>query len=384
MAALQQTVLLDTPREVSLEQLEQELTQLWKEAESARGDSIRPVVRACTLNLIAVTEDEAGADAIAAMMGEVTLEHPARIFLVVADRKAKESSLNAWISARCAIPEPGQEQVCCEQITFVARGSDVEKVPSAVTSLLVPDVATILLWKTTVGDSDTLLRSLLGITDRALIDSSEELVPVEGLLAWRKLVHAGIGVATLGDLGWTHATAWRAVIGRAFQPAETRGLLEELDAVTIEYSASLTPRHSGFSQGLLLMGWLAHSLDWKSTGNPCDVREGKVQCTFSKGGNPVHVRLLPVASSDEGPGEIERIVIGAGTDFEIELREAEPRSDIVMAVTHGGRTRRSVVPLRTLSESELIAGELEILQRDEQYEQSLDALATVITGDRSP
>src|SRR5512133_3600659 len=110
----QQTVLLEAPREVSLADLEQELTQLWKEAESGHGDSFRPVTRACTMNLIVVTEDETGSDAVAAMVGDVTLEHPARIFLVVLDRKAQESSLNVWISARCAIPEPGREQVCCE------------------------------------------------------------------------------------------------------------------------------------------------------------------------------------------------------------------------------------------------------------------------------
>src|SRR5512141_2788976 len=116
MDAPQLTVLLEAPKEVSLAQLEQELTQLWKEAESGHGDSIRPVIRACTMNLIVVTEDEKGADALATMVGEVTLEHPARIFLVVLDRGAKEASLDAWISARCAIPEPGEEQVCCEQI----------------------------------------------------------------------------------------------------------------------------------------------------------------------------------------------------------------------------------------------------------------------------
>src|SRR5512142_1810636 len=145
-----QSVLLEAPKEVSLAHLEHELTQLWKETESGRGDSIRPVVRACTMNLIVVTEDEAGADAIASMVGEVTLEHPARIFLVVVDRKAQEASLDAWISARCTIPEPGQEQVCCEQITFVGRGRDVDKITSAVTSLLVPDVPTMLLWKTSI------------------------------------------------------------------------------------------------------------------------------------------------------------------------------------------------------------------------------------------
>ncbi|RPH37401.1 hypothetical protein EHM92_02770, partial [bacterium] len=370
-------------KEVSLAQLEQELTQLWKEAESSRGDSFHPVVRACTMNLIVVTEDEAGADAVAAMVGEVTLEHPARIFLVVLDRGPKESSLNAWISARCAIPEPGQEQVCCEQITLVARGRDIEKITSAVTSLLVSDVMTMLLWKASIDASDRILRSLLVICDRALIDSSEELAPLPALLAWRALVHAGIGVATLGDLGWTHVTAWRAVIARAFQPEEERALLHAIDVVSIEYSASAVPRHSGFSQALLLMGWLAHTLEWKSAGALCAVREGSISCTFRKGEKTVSVQLNPAALSDKEPGGIERITISAGAGFRIELREGEPRSEIIMKQAHGNQQKESVVPLRTLSESELVAGELEILQRDELYERSLDALAAVVAGDKN-
>lgn len=384
MDASQLTVLLEAPKEVSLAQLEQELTQLWKEAESSHGDSIRPVIRACTMNLIVVTEDEKGADAIATMVGEVTLEHPARIFLVVLDRGTQEPSLDAWISARCAIPEPGQEQVCCEQITLVARGRDIDKVTSAVTSLLVPDVSTMLLWKTSIDASDPLLRSLLAITDRALIDSSEEMAPLNALLAWRTLVHAGIGVSTLGDLGWTHVTSWRAVLGRAFQPAEARGLLHALDGLTIEYSTSTAPRHSGFSQGLLLMAWLGYALEWKSTGSPCAVQDGSVRCSFRKGEKIVQVQLNPVAASGTDPGGIERVVISAGADFSVELREGEERSEIVMTEIRGQEQKRSVVPLRDLSESELIARELEILQRDEQYEHSLDILAAVATRDRNP
>jgi glucose-6-phosphate dehydrogenase assembly protein OpcA len=380
---MEQTVLLESPKAVSLALIEQELTQLWKEAESGSGEAIRPVIRACTMNLIVVTEDEKGADAVTAMVGEVTLEHPARIFLAVLDRQAKESSLNAWISARCAMPEPGQEQVCCEQITLVARGRDTEKITSLITSLLVPDVSTMLLWKTSIDDSDPILRSLLAVTDRALIDSSEELAPLHALLAWKTLVHAGIGVATLGDLGWTHVTAWRAVVGRAFQPPEARQLLDALDSVTIEYSSTLTPRHSGFSQALLLMGWLAHALEWRSAGALCSVQEGSVHAVFRKGMKSVQVFLRPVVTAGKAPGGIERITISAGADFNVELREGEPRSEIVLTAWWGKQREQSVVPLRTLSESELMAGELEILQRDEQYEQSLDTLAAVVSGDRN-
>ncbi len=76
-------------------------------------------------------------------------------------------------------------------------------------------------------------------------------------------------------------------------------------------------------------------------------------------------------------------MVGAGNDFTVEFRAAVPRSEIVMTETRGKQSGESVVPLRALSEAELIAGELEILQRDEQYERSLDALAAVVAEDGS-
>jgi len=94
------------------------------------------------------------------------------------------------------------------------------------------------------------------------------------------------------------------------------------------------------------------------------------------------VRLHPTVVSSTGPGEIERIEISAGVSFRLELREGDPRSEIVMTETQGTRRKVSVVPMRTLTESELMAGELEILQRDAQYESSLNALAAVAAGAR--
>jgi glucose-6-phosphate dehydrogenase assembly protein OpcA len=331
------------------------------------------------MNLIVVTEDEAGMDAVGTMVGEVTLEHPARIFLAVLVRGAREASLNSWISARCAIPEPGGKQICCEQITLVAQGGDVQKVPSAVTSLLVSDVPTMLLWKAPIDASDTVLRALLAVSDRALIDSSEDLAPVPALLAWRMLVRSDIGIATLGDLAWTHITAWRAVLARAFQPEETRGFLRRLDSVRIEYSVSREPRHSGLSQALMLMGWLAHVLEWKQTGSPCDMRERSLRCTFRNERGDATVEIEPVPAVDGEPGGIERVVIGAGPDFSVELREGELRSEIIMLQTGAAGRRESVVPLRVMSESELMAREMEILQRDELYERSLDLLAALVS-----
>ena len=75
----QQTQLLGEPKEVDVIAIERELVTLWKDAsEGGNGDgSYAPVMRACSLNFIVVTEEEHEIDELANMAGDVTLEHPA-------------------------------------------------------------------------------------------------------------------------------------------------------------------------------------------------------------------------------------------------------------------------------------------------------------------
>ena len=228
MATDQQTQLLAAPKEVDVVAIERELVTLWKDARVTDGQTSGnaadspPVVRACALNFIVVTEDEKEIDALAEMAGEVTLEHPARIFLVVANRRHGTPRLDAWISARCSLPVPGGKQICCEQINLVAEGTEAKKIPSIVTSLLVSDVPSVLLWKGSIDVNDSIVQSLGDVVDRILIDSSEDLVPVPGLHTWRSFIEKRNAHTTFGDLAWTHLTAWRSVVANAFNPPEIR------------------------------------------------------------------------------------------------------------------------------------------------------------------
>ncbi len=198
-------------------------------------------MRACSLSFIIITENEQELDELASMAGDVTLEHPARIFLMSADRRHGMPKLDAWISARCSLPVPGGKQVCCEQINIVAQGVECNKIPSIVTSLLVSDVPSVLLWKLRVDPNDTMLTSLAHVVDRVLIDSSEDLSSESNLLAWHDFIRTRSVYATCGDLGWTHLTAWRSVVANAFNPPEMRQEIAGIDTVTVEYSSTTVP-----------------------------------------------------------------------------------------------------------------------------------------------
>ena len=377
MASDQQTQLLADPKEVDVVAIERELLSLWKNAsEGTNGDgSYAPVMRACSLNFIAVTEDEHESDELANLAGDVTVEHPARIFLITANRQSGTPKLEAWISARCSLPVPGGKQVCCEQINLTAQGSEANKVPSIVTSLLVSDVPSVLLWKIRVDPNDHMLQSLAHVVDRVLIDSSEDPTPEPALLAWHDFIAKHNAFTTFGDLAWTHLTSWRSLIANAFNPPDVRPLLGSIDKVEIEYSSTSQPRHSGTSQALLLAGWLAGKLHWVPVKQFQKTDRDEYAAKLRLGEQAINIQLRRVEPRKGFPGGIESITIHTSTDVTLQFKSTE-HHDCVLSLHEkaGNKSEELLSTLSDKSEAQLIAQELELIHRDAGYEAALESL----------
>jgi glucose-6-phosphate dehydrogenase assembly protein OpcA len=380
VSGIQESIPLDQPREVDVVSIERELALLWKAAteDGGNGEGV-PVVRACSLNLIVVTEDQARLAAIEQLIGDVTVEHPARIFLIQADRTSTTALLDAWIAARCTLPVPGEKQVCCEQITLNARGPEVAKIPSVVASLLVPDIPTVLLWKAPVGPDDAVLRSLADMADRVLIDSSEDSEPLKLLRSMRTSAGARLANVLCGDLAWSHITAWRSALAQAFKPEQTRKFLSSISSIEIGVSSSTNPPHNGTSQALLLLGWLSSRLGW-SVLEP--VRSGpndSLGALFWHGGRKITATVIPWTGKLQGPGGLEEVRIALSAVAELLLSSGDDRSSIHTRLMRGTKLgHESIQWVRDRDEASVVARELEVLDRDELYESASEALAILL------
>ncbi|MEO8167472.1 MAG: glucose-6-phosphate dehydrogenase assembly protein OpcA [bacterium] len=377
----QQTQLLGAPKEVDVVAIERELVSLWKNASEgmAADGSSTPVMRACSLNFIVVTEDEHEADELATLAGEVTIEHPARIFLITANRRNGTPKLEAWISARCSLPVPGGKQVCCEQINLTAQGDEASKVPSIVTSLLVSDVPSVLLWKIRFDLNDGMLQSLTHVVDRVLIDSSEDAAPEPSLRAWYDFIARHNKFATFGDLAWTHLTPWRSLVANAFNPSEVRHLLGSIDNIEIEYSSTAEPRHSGISQALLLTGWLAQKLHWIPVKQFQKSDRGEYTAKLRLGEQAINIRIRKAEPRKDFPGGIESITIHTVAGPTLRFNASEHR-DCVRTLHDGvGTSSEELLPaLSDKSEAQLVAQELELVHRDSGYEAVLERLTGLL------
>jgi glucose-6-phosphate dehydrogenase assembly protein OpcA len=312
------------------------------------------------------------------LAGDVTLEHPARIFLIAANQRGGTPNLEAWISARCSLPVPGGRQVCCEQINLLASGPEANKIPSIVTSLLVADVPGVLLWKARVDSRDHILRSLANIVDRVLVDTSEDPSPETGLLAWREFMRNRAVHVMYGDLAWTHLTSWRSVVAGSFNPPEMRALLPWISAVSVTYSSTVVPQHSGLSQSLLFVAWLASKLSW-SILKPFERDAiGHYSAKLRLGEQAINIQINSAQPRHNHPGAIEEIALHAG-DRAFTFQSTEHRHCIRFCSRNpDATTDHTLTSMSDKSEAELVAEELEVMRKDQGYEHVMNTLAGLL------
>ena len=375
-----QSMQVGDAREVDVASIEKELTSLWKRAGGEHDPGDAPVMRACSMNLIVVTDEETEADELAALVGEITVEHPARIFLVVADRANGSPRLESWISARCSLPVPGGRQVCCEQISLRAAGTEANKIPSIIISLLVADMPVVLLWEGDVSTRDPVLAALARVADRVIIDSSADPSSPRTFFEWGAFVRDAGGHTTFSDLAWTHVTPWRAVLAQLFQPADTRPHLSAIDSVSIEYSSTSTPRHYGLGQSILLAGWLAERLRWLMVYPFQHRREGDYASTFRMGERAITIRLVQVVARPGRPGGIESVSLHAAGGFQLTVRTTSHAGCLRVTRDIAGPSRDEMISTNAdRSEAALIADELGITRRDVRYEEALKMANATLT-----
>jgi glucose-6-phosphate dehydrogenase assembly protein OpcA len=371
-----QSVLLDEPREVDVVAIERELTHLWKQATPPEDEELSsPVIRACALNLIVVVGERSELGSLGATVGGVTVEHPSRTFLTLIDRERDRPSLEAWVSARCSLPSPGEKQVCCEEISLVATAGDIPKVPSIITSLLVPDVPTVLVWNSDVDLNDAVLRAFVELSDRVLIDSSAADHPTRILKSWSALAaRAGSGTA-FGDLAWTHLRQWRSLLAQTFQPPEVRSHLASLEGVTVSYSAGFTPVRSGLSQSLLLIGWLAKVLGWQRRRGVMEEGQGTYSGTAGARGGEIVLRVVPISPGNDRQGGIESVTLNSREGMTISLHSLYRGTCVrLRRSTTDGTGQETLLPVREHTEADILAFELGELHVSDQYVESVRAL----------
>jgi glucose-6-phosphate dehydrogenase assembly protein OpcA len=287
--------------QVDVAKIERELNKLWDSVGRDQGDW-KPVIRACALNVVLLTDEGESEAQFDNLLGEITVRHPSRAILAVIARGEQEK-VEAWVSARCHfLPGQMDKQVCCEQITVKCTAPEFRPVAmaSVINPLVIPDLPSWLVAKSEKLSAD-MVEPFLSYINHLLIDSrqSGSLPEVTSLASLQEKWQVVLSLAercVVVDLGWLAINSWRKAIALAFDDTDVSidpKRLKALKSIDIKYGGGA----SGFSPALLLVSWLSSRLGYKPL--KASFKAGVFRVVM-KGGHELNVVIEPQDHAPHG------------------------------------------------------------------------------------
>ena len=229
--------------------IERSLAELWK-LESP-NEYEQGVTRAALWNVVAHTSTSDVHAKASETLGRVSATVPQRAIIVRAEPKAPPE-LVSWISANCHMM--GERQVCSEEVSIVAGGDRIHRVPPLVNALLIPDMPVAVWW---IGDLPnehaSYVEALLAPADRLIVDSIFFDRPEDLELVGRVSQKTATSPA---DLNWARLEEWRSATSTIFDPPAMRQRLRNIRAVSVMASVQDTKYFGQLIEALFYSSWL--------------------------------------------------------------------------------------------------------------------------------
>ena len=147
--------------------IEKSLAQWWR---ADKDDGEHTVTRAALWNVVAHTSSREHQAQASEALAKASAAVPQRTIIVRSD-PAAQPEISSWISANCH-DAGGGRQVCSEEISIVAGGDRIHRLPPLVNALLIPDMPVAFWW---LGDlpneNEAYVETLLDAADRLIVAS---------------------------------------------------------------------------------------------------------------------------------------------------------------------------------------------------------------------
>ncbi|MCM3871606.1 MAG: glucose-6-phosphate dehydrogenase assembly protein OpcA, partial [Pyrinomonadaceae bacterium] len=375
---------IHVPNTLDVEAIERTLAELWQQSgghDQSFGDDA--VLRARVAGLMVFLHDESLLSDTQQVISELSSSHPCRALLMAGDRNAVARDIEMYVSASCGSQRrAGSRNLCCEEITLIARGDFVSELPSAAVPLLVPDLPVFLWWRAQIRAEDRVFKQLCLAADRVVIDSADFQDPPADLVAVDQLFkQRQDGAMVISDLNWARLTPWRASLANFYDVEDYRAELDRITGVSITCVAETLVPPTVSSQALLIAGWLASRLEWRFVG----AREIQpLTLNFEKDDRLIKVNF----------NEVQRSAMKSGRLCEIELKCSDATSTFLVSRSEDGlhlETQKTIgersypgrlVPIGNWSTAQMLGREMEILCSDKIYEEAI-AVTPVMMEKRS-
>ncbi len=202
--------------------------------------------RASVLNLVAVARTSAEQSHVAETLGRLSIHHPSRSLILLAQNERRSLKLDATVSAQSSLVSG--HRISMEQVLLHAHGPVAEHLASTVAPLLIPDLPVMLWWPGRPEFESRLFNELADLCDRLIVDT-DVLDPRDfpALLEVARRRRAGCAI---GDFNWARLMPWRELSAHFFDPPPMRTWLAGLNGVTVWSGGN-----GSTTQARLLAGW---------------------------------------------------------------------------------------------------------------------------------
>lgn len=433
-------VALQKPKDISLDQIEAELNQLWQ---NQNGDGDTPVAtRAATFSMViyepeefqqllaaldfydgpidgihgpqtksAVREAQAAygllvtgrvdPETLARLREEFAKEPAARTqienpnqrgfsisdaiaaqnpcrMIVLCPVLDEEEGISAQVSAYCPVQKGSAGNlVCCEYITLRGSKAALQRAGNLVESLLIPNLPKFVWWKATPNPEQELFQKLTEVCNCLILDSSYFSDPEAEFPIIQSLITEETYVA---DLNWHRLAPWQELTAAAFDPPERRTDLLKIDQVSIDYEKG------NDSQALMFLGWLASRLQWHPHSYIEEGGDYDLKRVLLKGPNQLTVEVelaaIPTADWGEVTGDLVGIRL-TSTDLNANcctILCSETTGCMRMEAGGSAQACRTeqVTALSDQKAEFMLSQQLQRWGRDVLYEESLEVTAQIV------
>jgi len=406
-------------KQVRTEQVESELSHLWRMSADNVRTSQNINVRTSVLNLVVCVPNVESAQRASALIRDLSSTHIARVTILILDSNAPDM-VAAWITTRSFPVISDVTRHTFEQITLMANGSAVRSIEHIAQPLVKPDLPVYLWWLNDPPNDSAVFAALSKLSNRLIVDSSSFTTPEESIRALATLVQA-FPESSLSDLNWGRITPWRELVAQFFDAAEYRPYLAGINTIEIEHAAAPFAQQTQTEQGdvspnatcaLLLAAWLKTRLNWHYSSTSMHDEDAHTSDTGAyiwhmqrntgslpipsvnaNGSRPsgkvgsrsqasLHIR--PRVRSDMRPGSLCMVrmtgTVGNKRAVFTINREDDPNHVLTsVALEQEQRPQRTVSMAATHNVSALLHDELEIMNRDHLYEETLQEVQELLS-----
>lgn len=262
----------------------------------------RALAPARVLNLIVVV-DHAESGAVADQLEHLGRHGSSRTILcAVADRRR---TLDATAVMSYHEPLNGGFGLIHERIELDIGPKHLRRLKTIVDPVLISELPT-ALWSP---GYDQAIDKLLTAVDVVLVDSDRGPEPAAALARAAELARSTYVV----DMAWIRTVPWRERLAAGFDPPTRLAALPSLERVSIRH------RPGSAAAGLLLAGWLASRLQWKTRPLVSVGRPAPRGVAGTSASGSVEITIDPVSQSGSG---VAGVTVSSDAGFSLSLDEA--------------------------------------------------------------